>query len=91
MSRAAVAFDGADQGALLLAVEPAGRRLDLLDRLGGDDLRGQALGGGPGEERPQGGQLAVDRGGLELAIVAEVGLPLPQLRGGQRPRSGRSW
>ena len=77
-----------DQGALLLAVEPAGRRLDLPDRFGGGDLRCQALGGGPGQERPQGGELAVDRGGLELEGVAEVGLPLAELGGGQRPEVG---
>ena len=86
--RAAEAFHGADQGALLLAVEPAGRGLDLAERLGGDDLLGQAGVGRPGEEGPQGGQLAVDGAGLELAVVAEVGLPLPQLGGGQGPQVG---
>ena len=86
---AAEAFHGADQGALLLAVEPSGRGLDLAERLGGDDLLGQAGVGRPGEERSQGGQLAVDRAGLELAVVAEVGLPLPQLGGCQRP-AGRA-
>ena len=87
----AVALDGADEVALLLAVEPAGRRLDLLDRFGGDHLRGQALGGGPAEEGAEGGELAVDGGGLELEGVAEVGLPLAELGGGQRPEVGASW
>jgi hypothetical protein len=41
----AVALDGADEGALLAAVEPSRWRLDLLDGLGGDDL----LRDGPGD------------------------------------------
>ena len=74
--------------ALLLAVEPAGRRLDLLDRFGRDHLRCQALGGGPAEEGPQGGELAIHRGGLELEGIAEVGLPLAEFGGRQRPEVG---
>src|SRR5262249_41462273 len=81
VAEAAVAGDRAGQGALLLLVEPAGRGQDLGDGRGGADLGGDPLGLGPGQERAEGGEAAVDRGGLELLVVAEVGLVFAELLG----------
>src|SRR5262249_46266580 len=81
VAEAAVVGDGAGQGALLLLVEPAGRGQDLGNGRGGADLGGDPLGLGPGQEGPQGGQAAVDRGGRELVGVAEVGLVFAELLG----------
>jgi hypothetical protein len=80
------AFDGAEQGVLLAAVQPARPRPLLGDgpgaapgsTLGGNREAGSDAGRSrPGQKALEGGELAVDAAGLELPLLDQPSLELP--------------